>query len=97
MKREDFVFTIGYNGTRAVVDAKARREYGKLGTEELLKEGFYRAAFCSALYTGDEEELETFRRAYAGKTGQQVDSILSLKRLFGIFEVPDSVSRVEAI
>ncbi|MFP4302037.1 MAG: hypothetical protein ACLFQZ_08435 [Spirochaetaceae bacterium] len=97
MKREDFIFTIGYNGTRAVVDAKAKRIYGKMSTEELLAKGLYRSAFCSALYEGDENELERFRLAYAASTGNEVESVLALKRLFGIFEVPENVSKVETI
>ena len=97
MKREDFIFTIGYSGTRAVVDAKAKRLYGKMSTEELLGKGLYRSAFCSAIYEGDEEELERFRRAYVAQSGNEVESVLALKRLFGIFEVPENVSKVETI
>lgn len=97
MKREDFIFTIGYSGTRAVVDGKAKRQYGKFSTEELLEQGLYRSAFCSAIYEGDETELERFRAAYAARTGQTVDSVLALKRLFGIFEIPENVSKVETI
>ncbi|MFW5811798.1 MAG: hypothetical protein ACOCWS_02350 [Alkalispirochaetaceae bacterium] len=97
MKREDFIFTIGFSGTRAVVDAKAKGQYGKLSTDELLERGLYRAAFCSALHTGDQDELERFRLAYVERTGQQIETTLALKRLFGIFEVPENVSKVEAI
>jgi hypothetical protein len=97
MKREDFIFTIGYSGTRAVVDAKAKRLYGKMSTEELLDKGLYRSAFCSALYEGSEEELEQFRLTYVARTGNEVESVLALKRLFGIFEVPENVSKVETI
>lgn len=97
MKREDFIFTIGYSGTRAVVDAKAKRIYGKMSTEELLDRGLYRSAFCSALFEGDEEGLERFRLAYVNRTGNEVESVLGLKRLFGIFEVPENVSRIESI
>ena len=97
MKREDFIFTIGYSGTRAVVDAKAKRIYGKMSTEELLDKGLYRSAFCSALYEGGEEELEQFRLTYVARTGNEVESVLALKRLFGIFEVPENVSKVETI
>lgn len=97
MKREDFIFTIGYSGTRAVVDAKAKRQYGKLSTGELLDRGLFRSAFCSALYTGEEQELERFRLAYVERTGQKVESTLALKRLFGIFEVPENVTKVDSI
>lgn len=97
MKREDFIFTIGYSGTKAIVDAKAKKQYGKLDTWELLSKGLHRAAFCSALYDGDDELLERFRTAYVEQSGNKVDTVLALKRLFGTFEVPENVSKAEAI
>ena len=34
MKREDFVFTIGYQGDTALIDGRARKDFSKLTTEE---------------------------------------------------------------
>ena len=57
MKREDFVFSVGYDGDTAIVDSKAKKRYGKLTTQQLAAEGLYKAAFRSALYSGNEEEI----------------------------------------
>lgn len=94
MKRDDFIFTIGYQGSTALVDRAASRKYGKLSTEELAKEGLFRAAFCSALYSEDEQEFAAFRALFertSGKSGMDIDQ---MKRLFGVKGVPDNVSRV---
>jgi len=60
ISREDFVFTIGFDGELAVVDGKAKKEFGKLSTMQLAEKGFYRAAFSSALYSGKPEEMNAF-------------------------------------
>lgn len=50
LSREDFIFTIGYDGPHAVVDSQARRRYGSLSTRELAERGLYRAAYASVVY-----------------------------------------------
>ena len=95
MKRDDFIFTIGYQGSAAMVDRTAVKRYGKLSTEELAREGLYRAAFCSALYSGDEHEVDAFKRVFGEASGTEEElSVDELKRLFGVKGIPDNVSRV---
>lgn len=85
MRREEFVFTIGYQGDAAIVDRAAMKKYAKLGTMELLELGLYRAAFCSALYMADDAEMKAFLQAFEARTGIQSDSADTLKRLFGVY------------
>ena len=58
LPREDFIFTIGYNGPIAVIDKQARKKYGKLSTKELAEKGLFRAAYSSALYSGNADECK---------------------------------------
>ena len=92
LSREDFAFTIGYDGERAVVDGKARAQFGRLGTMELAEKGLYRAAFASALWSlnqeGSKDKAEGEMRAFidffnrvAGTTYSRPDE---LQRLFGV-------------
>ena len=37
MTREDFIFTIGFDGDGPVVDKLNAKKFGKLGTEDLFK------------------------------------------------------------
>lgn len=94
MKREEFIFTIGYQGSAAMVDREASKRYGKLSTEELAREGLYRAAFCSALYNQEPGELETFKSVFERDSGYENMSVEQLKRLFGVRGIPDNVNRV---
>ena len=97
MKRSEFVFTIGFQGDAAVVDKRAQRRYGQLTTMELAGEGLYRAAFCSAIFSGDEAELDAFVRFFAEKTGVDGMTADRLKRLFGVYTVPDEVKKIVAV
>jgi len=84
ISREDFIFTIGYEGERAVVDGNAKKRYGKLSTRELAEAGLYRAAFSSALYSKDEAEMKYFIDFFNAKAGTACTMAAELKRLFGV-------------
>ena len=87
LSREDFVFTIGYDGPVAVVDNQAKRKYGKLNTRELAEKGLFRAAYSSAVYSKDPGELKLVVETY-NKLGANSPADLSvLSRLFGVFPV----------
>jgi uncharacterized protein (DUF608 family) len=93
LSREDFIFTIGYDGPAAVVDGHAKKRYSTLSTQELAKKGLYRAAYSSALYSKDPKEVETVLEIYNRATGSSVPES-SLPRLFGVFPVEVSRSIV---
>ena len=108
MTRQEFAFTIGFQGDAAIVDKRAMRQYGRLSTMELAEKGLYRAAFCSALFSGDAGEMTEFIKHFAERTrsaGLESDSSGSdadkpadrLKRLFGVYTVPDEVKRVVSL
>ena len=97
MKREDFVFTIGFEGDTAVIDGRSRKRFGSLNTLQLAEQGLYRQAFCSALYSGDESEMNVLLEYMRQHTAFDASSALALKRLFGVFEVPEGISRTLAV
>lgn len=87
MKRAEFLFTIGYSGTNAVVDKNAMVQYGNLSGTALLERGLYRAAYASALFSGDEGELTAFRDEYGKVSGRVWASAEELSRVFGVYKV----------
>ena len=86
LSREDFVFTIGYDGASAIVDGRAKKQYGKLSTMELAEEGLYRAAFASAYYEKhkDEAPMKEFIQFFNSKAGTAYTKAEELQRLFGV-------------
>ncbi len=95
VSREDFLFTIGYDGESAVVDGKARAAHGRSGTMDLARKGLYRAAYSSALKSGKAAEMEEFIGYFSGLTGGAYRTSADLARLFGVEEHP--VKRVLAL
>jgi hypothetical protein len=87
LKREDFIFTIGYDGPSAVVDSQAKRRYGPLSTAELANRGLFRAAWSSAVYSGNDAEKELVLDAYNKAAGTSYKAGDPLDRLFGVFLV----------
>ncbi len=103
MTREEFTFTIGFQGDTAIVDKRAKRLYGRLSTMELAEKGLYRAAFCSAVFSGNRQEMDEFIRHFAEKTASadpksgRLESEDQFKRLFGVYTVPDEIKRVVSL
>jgi hypothetical protein len=87
LSREDFIFTIGYDGPAAVVDRDAKKRYGSLSTGELAEKGLFRAAYSSALYSRDPKEMEMLVEAYNKTAGTSLTVSSNLERLFGVFRV----------
>ena len=93
MDRADYLFILGYDGETAIVSGQAKRKYSKLSTAELLETGLIKAAFCSADYAGDPKELEMVVAALAERSGQEY-TVDDLRRLFGVYGVPDGIRKV---
>lgn len=97
MKESDFIFTIGYQGDTAIVDGKQARKYSSYSFDGLLDEGLFKPAFCKAVYDGNEEGMKKVLEVYNRLSGSEYSSILGLKRLFGVFGVPEVVGKVSTI
>ena len=87
LSREDFVFTIGYDGPAAVVDGQAKKRYASLSTVQLAEKGLFRAAYSSAVFSGSKEEMRLVVEAYNKQSGSAYESEAPLERLFGVFPV----------
>jgi hypothetical protein len=88
MTREDFIFTIGYDGPSAVVDQEAKKKYGRLSTRELAEQGLFRAAYSSALFSKDPSEKQLIADTYNKLAAKAADPS-ALERLFGVFPLKD--------
>lgn len=97
MTREEFVFSIGFSGESAIIDGKAKRENGKLSTKELAEKGLYRAAFCSALFAESEEEMTIVVDTYNKQSGAGLSGIDDMKKLLGVYTVPDGIKKVSVV
>lgn len=87
LSREDFIFTIGYDGPVAVVDGHAKRRYGSLSARQLAEKGLFRAAYSSALWSKDSADTQAVVEIYNRASGSSLTVDSQLGRLFGVFPV----------
>ena len=85
LSREDFIFTIGYDGPAAVIDGQAKKRYKSLSTRELAEKGLFRAAYSSAIWSKDPKDIETLVEIYNRISGSSLTPDSPLERLFGVF------------
>ena len=102
ISRQDFIFTIGYEGNVAVVDGALKRRYGSLSSDQLAEKRLYKQAICSAVYeecsSGSAgEALKRVLEIYNRNAARKIVSVEELKRTFGVLEVPEGIARVTVI
>jgi len=111
MRREDYVFCIGYEGSTAIVDGKLMRRHRSHDTRQLAEAGLFKQAICSALWSeqtvdrdvesgrgqGVRSELEEVLAIYNQKTTTAVRTVEELKRIFGTSGVPEGVRKITVV
>ena len=97
LSRGDFMFTIGYRGSVAIVDRAARRRYARLPCPQLLERGLYKAALCAAEFDGDAQAQQAVLASYNADAVAPLPDVDELRARFGVFGVPDAVTGVERV
>jgi hypothetical protein len=97
MRRADFVFCLGYDGSTAIVDGRLQRKHGSLSTAQLAEAGLYKQALCSALFAGDTAESEQVLARFNSRTAYPVGTAAELERLYGTSGVPEGVTKVTVV
>lgn len=102
ISRQDFTFTIGYEGNVAVVDGALKKRYGSLSTEQLAEKQLYKQAICSAVYEESSAKttgaaLQTVLEIFNRNAVKKIVSVEELKRTFGVQEVPEGIAKVTVI
>lgn len=93
MKRNDFVFCIGYQGDTAIVDRALEAKYGRLNTRQLFEKKLFKAALASAMWEDNQSDLEFLVQEYNKISSVQVKNIDGLKRAFGVNEVYKDIQK----
>lgn len=95
--REDFAFTIGYQGDTAIVDGSVKRKYLNCSAKKLAENGLFKSAVCHAMYDENEKALEDILEIYNSRTSSKIPSALELKKVFGVTEIPEGILKVKII
>jgi hypothetical protein len=97
MRREDFVFCIGFEGSTAIIDGKNMRRGRLSSTRDLAEAGMFKQAVSSAVWSGSPEELDQVLALYNQKTAFPMRSVEDLKRIFGVSVVPEGVKKITVV
>jgi hypothetical protein len=97
MRREDFVFCIGFEGSTAIVDGRLLRRHRDSTTRQLAEAGLFKQAVSSAVFNASAEELAEVLAVYNSRIPVPVASTDDLKRTFGVSTVPDGVKKVTIV
>ena len=97
MRREDFVFCIGFEGSTAIVDGRLLRRHGSQSARQLAEAGLFKQAICAAVFSGSAQDLEEVLAIYNQGAGSPVRSTDELKRIFGVSGVPEGVKKVTVV
>jgi hypothetical protein len=97
MRREDFIFCIGFEGSTAIIDGRMLRRHGSRSTRQLAEAGMFKQAVCSAVFNGFPGELDEVLSLYNARTQGPIASVEELKRTFGVTGVPEGVKKVTVV
>ena len=97
MRREDFVFCIGFEGSTAIVDGRLMRRHRSATTRQLAEAGLYKQAVCSAVFSSSDDDLKEILSIYNGRSASPIGTVDDLKRTFGVSSVPEGVKKITVV
>lgn len=97
MKRSDFIFAIGFDGNKAIVDKRSRSRYSKMDTRALADEGLFRAAYRSAVYDSDSVAADYVLTIFNSVSPVKYEESADLDKVFGVQPPSDDITGIRAI
>jgi hypothetical protein len=97
MKRNDFVFAIGFDGNKAIVDKRSRSKYSKMDTRTQADEGLFRAAYRSAVFDSDQSGADYVLGKYNSVSPIKYGESTDLDKVFGVQAPSDDITGIRAI
>ena len=97
MKREDFVFAIGFDGNKAIVDKRSRSRYARLDTRALADKGLFPAAYRSAVYDSDNAGADYVLEKFNAVSPLKYEKSSDLDKVFGVQPPSEDITGIRAI
>ncbi len=80
-----------------MVNKKLKSAYANKPFLTLLEKGLFRQALAMALFDNDISQQETFLQTYGRLIGKDDLVIEEVKKIFGVYDVLNSVNAVELV
>lgn len=97
MKREDFVFAIGFDGNKAIVDKRSRTKYRRLDTRALADKGLFREAYRKAVFDENTADADYVLEKYNTVSPVRYEKSEDLSKVFGVQKPSDDITGVRAV
>lgn len=97
IKRDDFIFTLGYQGSTAIVDRVLKSQNPHASLESLIEKNLLKSALAFAIYEQSEEQCEKILQVYNEKIKEKITSVAALKKAFGVDRIPEEIDKVTLI
>lgn len=97
MKRDQYCFTIGYNGGEAIVDKSAMLKNGKKSPQKLADKGLFKSALSAALYDDDKDGQKYVLSLFNEKSGAQLSDVENLVKVLGVISSWNDISTVRYV
>ncbi len=97
VKREDYVFAIGFDGNNAIVDKRSRSRYGKMDARELADAGQFRAAYRRTVFDDDPKAAEYVFQKFNEVSPVKYQAVSDLTKVFGVQPPSEDITGVRAI
>lgn len=97
MKREDYVFAIGFDGANAIVDKRSRSRYGKMDARALADAGLFRSAYRRTVFDGDKDGAAYVLEKYNSVSPVKYLNSEDLSKVFGVQPPSEDTTGVRAI
>ena len=97
LKREDYIFVIGFDGSTAFVNKNMRSIHRSKSARELADDGLFPEAYRSAVFDKDEESAAYVLEKFNQISSVKYDKVSDLDRLFGVQSPDTGVTGIIAV
>lgn len=97
MKKIEFISTIGYQGNAALVSQKLMKTYKGLSLEQLVEQGYFRAAVATVIFDTLSDKEQYLVDTYNSQSQVPVRDFAHLQRVYGVPQPSESIDKIELI
>ncbi len=97
MKREDYVFAVGFDGNKAIVDKRSRSRYGKMDARALADNGMFKAAYRRSVFDNDLQAADYVLTKLNEISPVKYERSSGLAKVFGVQAPSGDITGVRAI
>ncbi|MCG8453245.1 MAG: hypothetical protein MI717_08700 [Spirochaetales bacterium] len=97
MKRDDYVFSIGFDGSTAIVDKRSRSRHKGKNAQQLADDGQFKAAYRMTVFDHDVKAADDVLAAFNAVSPVKYAQSSDLAKVFGVQPPSDGITSSRAV